>query len=45
MFKSLVEKTEFYTATPRNKNKIIMKPSYNCEVGHCGPIAYTYTCM
>ena len=41
-FDSLVEKTEFYTATPINKNGITMYDRENPEYSDCGPIAYEY---
>lgn len=39
---SLIEKTEFYTATPDNKNGITMYDRENPENSDCGPIAYEY---
>ena len=41
-FDNLVDKTEFYTATPVNKNGIIMYDRDNPENSDCGPIAYEY---
>ena len=38
----LIEKTEFYTATPDNKNGITMYDRENPENSDCGPIAYEY---
>jgi len=38
----LIEKTEFYTATPDNKNGITMYDKDNPENSDCGPIAYEY---
>jgi superfamily II DNA or RNA helicase len=38
----LIEKTEFYTATPDNKNGITMYDNENPENSDCGPIAYEY---
>ena len=39
---ALIEKTEFYTATPDNKNGITMYDRDNTENSDCGPIAYEY---
>jgi superfamily II DNA or RNA helicase len=38
----LIEKTEFYTATPDNKNGITMYDRENPGNSDCGPIAYEY---
>jgi ribosomal RNA-processing protein 8 len=38
----LIEKTEFYTATPDNKNGITMYDRENPENSDCGPIVYEY---
>jgi superfamily II DNA or RNA helicase len=38
----LIEKTEFYTATPDNKNGITMYDRENPENSDCGPIAYEF---
>ena len=38
----LIEKTEYYTATPDNKNGITMYDRENPENSDCGPIAYEY---
>ncbi len=38
----LVEKTEYYTATPENRNGIIMFDKENSENSDCGPIAYEF---
>jgi len=39
---ALIDKTEFYTATPDNKNGITMYDRENPENSDCGPIAYEY---
>ena len=39
---ALIEKTEFYTATPDNKNGITMYDRENPGNSDCGPIAYEY---
>jgi superfamily II DNA or RNA helicase len=39
---ALIEKTEFYTATPDNKNGITMYDKENPENSDCGPIAYEF---
>ena len=39
---SVIDKTEFYTATPVNKNGIVMYDRDNPENSDCGPIAYEY---
>ncbi len=39
---NLIDKTEFYTATPDNKNGITMYDRDNEENSDCGPIAYEY---
>ena len=41
-FNSLVNKTEFYTATPINKNKITMYDREYPENSDCGPLAFEY---
>ena len=38
---SLVDKTEYYTETPINKNGITMYDP-DCEIGDCGPLTYKY---
>jgi len=38
----LIEKTEFYTATPDNKNGITMYDREDNDNSDCGPIAYEY---
>jgi len=41
-FEQLVNKTEFYTATPINRNGIVMYDKDEPENSDCGPIAYEY---
>ena len=41
-FNELVEKIEFYTATPINRNGITMYDKDEPENSDCGPIAYEY---
>ena len=41
-FKNLVDKTEYYTATPINRNGIIMYDKENPENSLCGPITFEY---
>ena len=41
-FNKLVDKTEFYTATPVNRNGILMYDRDNPENSDCGQIAYEY---
>ena len=41
-FNNIVDKTEFYTATPINRNEIVMFDKSNPENSDCGPIAYEY---
>ena len=43
LFDGLVDKTEFYTATPVNKNGITMYDRDEPENSDCGPIAFEYT--
>ena len=44
-FDQLVDKTEFYTATPKNANDIVMVSRDEDVEAHCGPLLsnYTYT--
>ena len=41
-FNNLIQKTEYYTATPTNRNGIIMYNDDNPELSDCGPTAYKY---
>ena len=41
-FNELTEKTEYYTATPENRNGITMYDREHPENSDCGPIAYEY---
>ena len=41
-FDALIGKTEFYTATPVNKNGIVMYDIEDPKNSDCGPIAYEY---
>ena len=41
-FKQLVDRTEYYTATPINRNGIIMYDRDEPEKSNCGPLAFEY---
>ena len=41
-FNNLIQKIEYYTATPTNKNGIKMYNDDNPELSDCGPTAYKY---